>query len=250
MDSLRPNASSALAGVFPYHPPYQASDSPADPRLSGPGEIRNALARDLPHAAESSAQSDRISISPQARRLYDASASNPHPAAAIGLAAENIVLYNQIRGERDSLPPGDRRIMELTGKLRAVLMAGGETLSAGDMGYRPPPAVQAPYQDSNEVSDQALPRNIGQSRLADWPGTSASKNRQARPFALHSQDSGDVDGFSFALPYPAPDASREAAPILAHASASASPRIHRAGLDTPEHAHANQASARRLYRLA
>jgi len=250
MDSLRPNASSALAGVFPYHPPYQASDSPADPRLSGPGEIRNALARDLPHAAESSAQSDRISISPQARRLYDASASNPHPAAAIGLAAENIVLYNQIRRERDSLPPNDLRIMELTDKLRAVLMAGGEPLSADDMGYRPPPAVQAPRQSSSEGTDQAVFRKIGQSRLTDWPGTWASKNRQARRLAPHSQDSGDAAGFSFVLPYPAPDASREAAPFSAHASASASPRLHRAGLDTLEHERANPISARRLYRVA
>jgi len=247
MDSLRPHttpaphASSAIDGVLPCHISYRTSDSSADSLLAAPHTIRKDSIRDLPHPAGFSGQCDRVSISREARRLYDACASGSasHPAAApIGLVAENIVLYNQIRRERDALPPGDPRVMELTEKLQTLLMAGDKALNAEDMDYRTPPAIQVP--------DQAAP----QSRLAGpLPDSTMSKNRQDRHFTPYSQDSGDVAGFSFTLPYPSPDASTEATPFSAHASASASLRIHRAESGTLEHV-AGLTPPRRMYRVA
>jgi hypothetical protein len=182
MDNCRLNASSATAAISSCHAPYRASESLSEPLRAAPGEMRaDPLRRDPPEAAESSPQGDqgirggdRISISPQARRLYDASAP--------------------LRNTDVSDP-----------------------------------------QDSGQASDASM-----------------SKNRRLPRFVLYRQDGGDAAGLSHAPSYPAPDASTEATPFSAHASASASasPYIHRAESGTLEHAHAGFTTPRRLYRVA
>ena len=250
MDIFRPNPSSTMAGVFPYHA-YQTSDSSAGPLLIAPGDMLKSSGHDLSHPAESSDQSDRISISQQARRLYDASAPAHHQATApIDLAADTIALYNQIRHERAALSPGDPRVLELTEKLRALLATDDKTMKAEDLDYRLPPVVQTP--DSRpQVSDPFISQAIGQPWLeGQLPGISTPKNRQPQRFIPYSQDSGDTAGFSFALPYPAPNASTEAKSFSSHASASSSPGIYRAESGTLEHVHASQTASQRLYRVA
>ena len=221
MNRLRLNTSSAIDSVIPCHAPYQASDSSGDPLPTAPGEIQNGPIRDLSRPAGSSVQGDRISISLQARSLYDVSAASHPGTASTGLAEENIALYNQIRHERDTLPPGDPRFLDLTKKLQTVLMAGGKILAPEDIHWTPQ-ATHTP----NPAPSQAIEQ---------LPNASPPKKRHSRHLSRYSQDSGDTT---------------EAALFSAHASASASSHIHRADLSTLEQTHAGLPTSRRLYRVA
>ena len=244
MDGVRHNTSSALGGMFPYYAPYHTSDMSADNLLSQGEIVRDSGAERLAPAA-TSGQSDSVSISSQARRLYDASSSvsGPPPAALLGMPSENIALYNQIRRERDALPPGDPRIIELTGKLRAVLMAGEDALSQEDMHYvRRSEAVKQEAPEARANAPEAL-RTVEHGASA-----SESKNRHMQQ---HTHDSADAPGAA-AAPYVAPNATDTtvAAPLFAQASASSS-RLHGyAASGTSESRSLGMSTSGRLYRVA
>lgn len=266
METNRCNTSSAAGGVFPY---YSSFAAPA-PGFAAQSDARITDSADTMHALPvDPARGDRISISPQARWMQASSSSLP--GSMIQMPPENFALYNQLRRERDTLPPGDPRIMQLTGELRAVLMAGDTPLPPEDRLHTatrdqaPRPAAPATAQtlpvapqsanDSANDSARSVVRPTGrpEERDATTPfgqtGSSAASKNRHRGVGMH--DSADTR-FTTSLPYAPPESSHDSAGRTPYASASASSTAYAHALPgTLEHQRPlNMSHSGRLHRVA
>jgi len=219
METARLNTSSSLGGLFPYH----ASGTSPEP-LYAP--VQDGLQDDPSvnrRLAPSGQTGDSVSISSRARQLYASSSENAVMAvpSMVGMPSENISLYNQIRRERDQLDPGDPRVVELTDKLRALLVAE-KSMTPEEMGFiRHPDASQSePRQihavQTEEATDQQDSRHAARDNRHN--GTASKKQH------LHAGDDSSV--LAPPLSYSTPDSSAETPVRSMHASSSSSARLH------------------------
>ena len=260
MDSVRLNSS--VSGLFPYYAPYQSSDLSAE---CLPGETPSDSSSGRICQAGASGLGDSVSISPQARRMYDASASSADLAAAapamatlLNMPAENIALYNQLRRERDTLSPGDPRVIEITGKLRAVLMAGDNPLPLEDRHHvrhaeaaeTSPKAGQDTGRDAGQSAKQA---DAGRETASSASDSSKSRHdRRESRAAAQQAESSDAARPVTAGTSGASDTT-EGVPLFSHASASfSSPRLYGAssGAGTFDRHNLGMSASGRLYRVA
>ena len=204
MDSARLHTSSALGGIFPYHVSGTSPDS-----VHGPDHdtLESSMSeRNLPPLTQTG---DSVSISERARRLHTLSASSRN--ALIGIATENMPLYNQIRQERESLEPGDPRFLELSDKLRAILTAGDKALSPEKVGF----FKQHEGLDAIPLAGTDEPASERHGLRDRMPNASLSKKQR-----LGATD--DSALFAAPLSYSAPESSSDA-PLRGTRASSSSP---------------------------
>ena len=229
MDSARFHTSSALGGIFPYH----VSGTSPDP-VHGPDHdtLESSTAeRNLPPLAQTG---DSVSISERARRLHTLSSSSQ--AALVGIATENMPLYNKIRQERENLEPGDPRFLELSDKLRAILTAGDKALSPEKVGF---------FKNHETLDAVPLAGTDGAS-----PERHALRDRTPNASLSKKQRLGATDDSAlFAAPfsYSAPESSADAPLRGTRASSSSPVRLYGS---MPSASSGSSASPTPLHRVA